>query len=428
MNNFTKLFKPPRGVPLDIFINKVCPSVIGLYAVFFISVFVFAFHQRGFTVTTDLTVFYEAAKFALSGQADKAYDPQAIQSAVKSLTEYSGQEFGWFYPPLFQFVVLPLALFKYRYASLLFLFMLPTVLLFSRAVKPFVPKNFMLVVLSFAPLWFNLLRGQNAFLTGGLLLSSLYFLLRKTKEKEGEVMSGLMAGLLSVKPQFCLILPVIYLVRKKYVALFVMVSVALIANLAASLLIGSDDLVFAWIKASEFARRLLETDGLDHDYWVNMPTIFSFVMLSAKHLGFGKAASLPYAYGAQFATACLSTSIVAQAWLKSHDEDEATNDRRVAVSVLATLMISPYLMVYDLTVLAVVVVFLLRDYGRTGSRVSLVSGIVLWAAPLPFFLLSVHYGVQLVPVVMVFVLLFLTRITKDATIRNNIVKQSGEKE
>lgn len=412
------------GAALDIFVNKVCPSVIGLYVIFFVAVFVFAFHQYGFTITTDLTVFYEASKFALSGQADKAYDPSVIQSAVKSLTGYGGQEFGWFYPPLFQFVVLPLAFFKYHYVPLLFLFMLPTVLLFSRAVKPFVPKNFMLVVLSFAPLWFNLLRGQNAFLTGGLLLLSVYFMCKKTRE--GDVLSGLMAGLLSVKPQFCLILPVIYLVRKKYDSLIIMIAVAITANLTAALLIGSDDLVFAWIKASEFARKLLETDGLDHDYWVNMPTVFSFVMLSAKHLGFGKAASLPYAYGAQFATACLSTSIVAQAWMKSRDEDEASNDRRVAISILAALMISPYLMVYDLTVLAVVVVILLRDYGRTGSRISLASGIALWVAPLPFFLLAVHYGIQIVPVVMVFVLLFLTRITKDDTIRNNIVKQNGE--
>src|SRR5258708_23754680 len=117
--------------------------------------------------------------------------------------------YGWLYPPIFLFVVTPLALLPYPIALAvwqgasfaLYLAVIATILRPIRNDHT-IARLWLIVAAAFPACFVNLGHGQNGFLSAGLFGAALAMLAPRP------VLSGVLFGLLAYKPQIGLLIPV----------------------------------------------------------------------------------------------------------------------------------------------------------------------------------------------------------------------------
>ncbi len=353
----------------------------GLTLVFFLT-FAFGFiwfsnfvSPKGYDIVSDLTVFWSASNLALNGHASDAYIVSKLREFVLMFYPDVKETFGWFYPPSFYLLILPLGLLPYVPAY--FAFILPTLAFYTLVVLRIVKNTEARWVLaSFSGLWINLLRGQNGFLTaaiGGLALLRL---------EKHPLFSGVVLGLLSIKPHLALMFPVALIAIGAWRTLITAFFSALAILIAGMAILGVDTFP-AWIHSLNVARQFTENNG--PSYWIHMPTIFAFCRL------FG--ASIAVSYTAHILVAVGATSAVWWVW---HYCREYT--LRAATLTTSTLLVSPYILEYDLTWLALSVAwmssFSLQHGWKMGEREVM---ILVWALPLLCSVVAKATTIQLGP-------------------------------
>jgi hypothetical protein len=203
----------------------------------------------------------------------------------------------------------------------------------------------MLAALAFPATFSNLGHGQNAFLTtalfgaGGLMLASRPFV------------AGLCFGALVFKPHLGLLIPVALLAGRQWKAITG-------AVVSAAALIGLSFATFgasAWtgfVAVSPLARAALEQDLVGP---AKMQSVFAAVRLWH--------GPLVLAYAAQALVALAAAAAVAVVFHRRR------NDRGAAAALMAgTLLASPFLLDYDLMLLAPPLAWLFAQAARGGFR------------------------------------------------------------
>ena len=163
---------------------------------------------------TDFISFWSASELSLHGHAADVYvlrKHQAAQLRIFPNLEHYGYT-AFFYPPVFLIICLPLALAPYFWS--LFLWLSLTGYACWQAIKKLLPnKTPWVVYSSFPALYINILHGQNAFLSCALLTQGIYLFSRKS------VYSGVFLGFLCFKPHLALCVPVFLVVARQWRAL-----------------------------------------------------------------------------------------------------------------------------------------------------------------------------------------------------------------
>lgn len=188
----------------------------------------------GAVIGGDYVAFDVAASAAAEGRAAEAYDQARFEAMLK---EYGPpkERFGltWQYPPTYFLVIAPLALLPYvaGYA----LWAGGTAALFFAALRAAGVGALALFVVLAAPATFQaVITGQNGFLTGALLLVAALFPNRRP------LLAGAAAALLTVKPQFGVLIPIAYLAAGCHRAFLVAAFGAMALALAATTMLGAD--------------------------------------------------------------------------------------------------------------------------------------------------------------------------------------------
>ena len=117
--------------------------------------------------------------------------------------------FAWHYPPPFLFVASLLAQFPYGVAFVgwAFLSMLP----YLAVMRAIVGRSFGLVLAAACPaLVINMMVGQNGFLTAALVGGTLSLMPKRP------VLAGICLGLLSYKPQYGLLFPIVLIAASQW--------------------------------------------------------------------------------------------------------------------------------------------------------------------------------------------------------------------
>ena len=343
--------------------------------------------SNGYTIISDLTVFWVASHMALAGHASHAYLMPELREAVMAVDPGVKGAFGWFYPPTFYLVVLPLGLLPYLPAYLTF--MLPTLAGYAAVVYRILPRRETLLVLaSFSGVWMNLLRGQNGFLTAAMAGMALLSLERRP------VLAGVFMGLLTIKPHLALLFPVAMVAAGAWRVLFVAAASAILFMAAATMMLGMETLL-AWTHSVNAARELMESNGAA--YWVHMPTVFSFLRL----LG----TPITAAYMGHTVVALGAATVVWWVWRYC-----VHGPLRAAALTTATFLISPYLLEYDLTWLALPVAWMTalgtKEGWLRGEREILVA---VWLLPLLSGIIAKATSIQVGPWVLLVLLWSITR-------------------
>jgi alpha-1,2-mannosyltransferase len=346
---------------------------------------------KGKALGTDFTSFWTASQLALSGAPTAAYDPALHQAAQARIFDRDIGYAAFFYPPPFLLICLPLALLPYGCSLLAWLAV--TGAAYVVVVRRIVGDQLgWLPVLAFPALWSNLGHGQNGFLSAALLGGGAWLL------RSHPVLGGLCLGSLIYKPHLGLVIPVALIAARRWDAIAAAAFAAVASGVASYLVFGSDTWQ-AFFALTALARATLE-HGIVGD--AKMQSLFAAIRLNG--------GSLTLAYTAQ---ALLGLGVCGLL-IQLHRRDFRSEAEAPAL-VAGALLASPFLLDYDLTLLAIPLAWLARQGLEQGFRPY--EKVVLALAffqPLIARPLAMQFGLALTPFIVYAVLILIYQRRIDA--------------
>ena len=295
--------------------------------------------EKGLGIPTDFVNVWSAGRLVLDGHPAQAYDwdiQKQVQVAVLG-QNYDGN-FAWHYPPPFLFVAAVLAHFPYAVAYVGWA--AASLVPYLAVMRAIVGRSFgLLLALAFPVVFTNALVGQNGFLTASLIGGTLYVMPTRP------VLSGICLGLLSYKPQYGLLFPLLLIAVSQWKVFFTAGSVAILMASLSWLAFGSESwqAFFHWMPM--FSQAFL-TEG--RAPWGKMQSIFALVRY------FGGTEQLAWVF--QWIMSGAVAVVLALMWRSR----VISYPLKAASLAAGALLITPYLFLYDLMVLAIPVAFLVR--------------------------------------------------------------------
>lgn len=316
--------------------------------------------RNGKPLGTDFSNVYAAGYLTWHGRPADAYEPARQHAAEKAIFGREVPFYGWHYPPFFLAVAFLVAAVPYAYGLVLWLVAsFAAYLAMLRAILP--RPETLLIAAAFPAVFINAGHGQNGFLTAALLGAALHWLDRRPW------LAGLLIGCLAYKPQFGVLIPIALLAGQRWSTIgAAILTVAALVGLSFAALGGN--VWHAFADSLNFTQTVVLEQG--DTGWEKIQSIFS----ALRNWG----GSLATAYAAQGALALLLAASLAWLW-----HSEAAFELKAAALAAGSLLATPYVLDYDLVVLAVAIVFLARHGLKHGFRdfeISLLAA--AWLAPL----------------------------------------------
>src|SRR5712671_4060350 len=358
----------PGAIPASLL--NLCFVLFVINAVFFPTAFFahwWIFDENGLGIPTDFVNVWSAGKLVLDGHPALAYDwdiQKQVQVAVLGQS-YQGN-FAWHYPPPFLFVASLLAHFPYAVAFIGWAAV--SLVPYLAVMRAIVGRPFgLLLAAAFPVVLTNTLVGQNGFLTASLIGGALYLMPTRP------VLSGICLGLLSYKPQYGLLFPLVLIAASQW-SVFVTAAIVAVAMAALSwLAFGTESwqAFFHWLPM--FSQAFL-TEG--RAPWGKMQSIFALVRY------FGGTEQLAWVF--QWIMSGAVALLLALMWRSR----SVSYPLKAASLAAGALLITPYLFLYDVMVLAIAVAFLVRIGLRQGFERHELPALGLVAALLLFYPLA----------------------------------------
>jgi hypothetical protein len=198
----------------------------------------------------------------------------------------------------------------------------------------------MLLAIALPAVYTNFLHGQNGFLIAGLFAAAFAFLGNGKSE-----LAGVAFGLLAIKPQYGLLIPIALVASGNWRAVVVAALVALAQIIVPTLVFGAE-VWTGFFDVMRHARVIVMENGA-----IGFEKIQS-VFAQARFLG----APPVVAYALQGATTLALAAYVFALW-----RGPARADVKAAGLIVAAVLATPYAVDYDLVVLAPAMAFLIRD-------------------------------------------------------------------
>ncbi len=300
----------------------------------------------GLGIPTDFVNVWAAGRLVLEGHPALAYDWDIQKQVELALLrqDFPGY-FAWHYPPPFLFVASLLAQFPYSVAfiSWVSVSLVPYLAMMRGIVgRPF---GWMLGI-AFPMVFNNALVGQNGFLTASLIGGMLYLMPARP------ILAGVCLGLLSYKPQYGLLFPLVLIAASQWTVFFTAAVVAVAMAFTSWLAFGTESwqAFFHWMPM--FSQAFL-TEG--KATWWKLQSLFSLV----RYLG----GTEQLAWAFQWVLTASVAVVLVLMW-----RSRVSYTVKAAALAVGTLLTTPYLFMYDMMVLAVPVALLVRIGLRDGFR------------------------------------------------------------
>lgn len=288
----------------------------------------------------DFVSYWAAAKLTLAGQPAVAYDVAAHRALEMTVAPVEGK-MPFPYPPPALFLLWPFGLLPFFWATIAW--STTGLLIYAWAVRKTLP-GLLPVALAFPPLLHSGIIGQNGAITAALFLGAMALL-------PGRPFSaGLLFGCLAMKPQLAVLVPLALLAGREWraaagsVAGFTGLSFASLAVFGAEAWRGFFDLLPLFGSAA--------SEGS-----VGWPRIAS-PYASLRMVGVPEAPALAI-HGL---VAIAAAAAVWRIW-----RDPSLVHARAAILAAATMLISPYLYMYDHVMLVAAVAWALRAQVRQSA-------------------------------------------------------------
>jgi len=335
----------PRAVPAALV--KGCFVLFLVNAVFFPAAFFahgWIYDAKGLGIPTDFVNVWAAGKLALDGHPAWAWDwdiQKQVQIEVLGRS-YDGN-FAWHYPPPFLFVASLLAMLPYPVAYIGWA--LASFVPYLAVMRAIVGRGFgLLLAAAFPVVLTNTLVGQNGFLTAALIGATLYLIPVRP------VLAGICLGLLSYKPQYGLLFPIVLIAAAQWRVFAAAAATTIMLAFVSWLAFGTDSwrAFFEWMPM--FSQAFLVEGRAP---WGKLQSIFATV----RYLGGAE----QLAWGLQWILGIAVAVTLALLW-----RSRVVYSLKAAALATGILLVTPYLFLYDVMVLAIAIAFLVRVGLRHG--------------------------------------------------------------
>ncbi len=366
--------------------------------------------RQGRPLGTDFSNVYAAGSYVLDGNPTAPFDPSRQFARERALFGPATPFYSWDYPPYFLFIAAALAEMPYGLAlavwqaSSLALYLLMMWAIVSSLLpsplwggsngrRPFgvgvaeqkfdatplpsiadggprlttspsrgeVTFLWRLLALAYPAVLINIGHGQNGFLTAALFGGALVLLDRRP------LLAGILFGLLVYKPQFGLMIPLALIASGRWRSFATAAGTVALLTLATTLTFGPQ-VWRAFLLSTGFSRTVvLEGGGAG---WYKIDSLFSWARMWG--------APIPLAYALQAALIVALGIAIVRLWRSA-----AAPALKSAALCLAAILATPYVLDYDLMVLAPAIAFFALDGLGRGFRAWEKSALAaLWLAPL----------------------------------------------
>lgn len=316
--------------------------------------------RNGKPIGTDFSNVYAAGQLTWQGHAGDAYDPPRQHEAEKAVFGREVPFFGWHYPPFFLAIAFLVAALPYAWG--LSIWVVASFAAYLATIHAILPRReTWLVATAFPAVFVNVGHGQNGFLTTALLGGALHLLARRPW------LAGVLIGLLAYKPQFGVLIPVA-LVAGGYWRTVASAILTIAGLVALSYIMLGANIWQAFAASTTFTQTVVLEAG--NTGWEKIQSIFSAVRM------WGGSVSLAYAVQAALAVAL--AAMLARLW-----HSGAAFELKAAALCAGSLLATPYVLDYDLVVLALAIAYFARLGFAQGFRSFEVSILAAaWTAPL----------------------------------------------
>ena len=294
------------------------------------------YDPNGLGIPTDFVNVWAAGKLALEGHPALAWDWDVQRQIELALLkqDFPGY-FAWHYPPPFLFVASLLAQFPYAAAFMGWAFI--SLIPYLVVMRAIVGRSFgWMLALAIPMVINNALVGQNGFLTAALIGGTLYLMPVRP------ILAGVCLGLLSYKPQYGLLFPLVLIAAGQWRTFFSAAVTTVVMFLASWLAYGTESwqAFFHWMPV--FSQAFLVEGKAT---WWKLQSLYSLVRFlgGSEQLGW----TLQW-----ILTATVGVVLVVM-W-----RSRVSYSLKAAALATGTLLITPYLFMYDMMVLAIPVAFL----------------------------------------------------------------------
>ncbi len=349
----------------------------------------------GRPLSADFTSFWTAARLASDGMPEAAWNPAAHAAAQQASFSpdagYGTDYYAFFYPPPFLLICLPLALLPYNTA--LAVWLAATGAAYFAVIRSLLPSKWAaLAALAFPAVLVNAGNGQNGALSTALMGAAALQLDRRPR------FAGACLGALCFKPQLALLVVPALVVARRWRSLGWAAGTAGVLCLGSLLVFGEK----AW-----------------QGFLANAP--LAKMALEAGLVGFPKMTSSFAAMRLLGATPLTAWSVQSVVSLAALIAVLSVSRRRPgaaaegATMAVAACLATPFLLTYDLMLIAVPLAWIAARAGRGGylpwEKLVLVTA---FALPLVAGPLALHTGAPVAPVVLTALLVIVVRRSRPA--------------
>ncbi len=303
------------------------------------------------------------------------FDATTYNAALRDMLGTAYPEHFWSYPPDVLLFIWPFGLMPYLPAYIAWCAI--GIALYLFACSGAIPRRHMLFLAVAPGVAVCIFFGQNGFYTAALLIGGLLCLDRRP------VLAGVLFGILTVKPQIGILLPVMLLLERRWITIASATATVVALVAATAMLFGWDVWVQFWQKVVPQQQWLTAHGGG-----------LLLVMVSSVFYG-ARLLHLPTAVGWTLQGMAAALALAAVIWCYWRRRDPALS---LALFVTATFLVTPYILNYDMVVLGFVVASLRDRADNTTADHRLL--IAVWSLPVTMMLAAVG-SIPLAPVVLI---------------------------
>ncbi len=323
---------------------------------------------------TDFMPFYAVGTLVRIGEGGAAWHDQVLASAVSAAVGHPIVGLHWLYPPGMLFATWPLA----------FLPVIPAYLLWiavglvgaGLVVWRLAPRTALAFLLPLCPAAVYCCMTGQVSLFATALAGGAFLLLERRP-----ALAGILLGILTLKIQIALLLPVALLAGRHYRALRWMIAAGAAIELGAAAVFGFDS-VLLWLQT---ATGDLSYVAIRPNLLFRMPTVYSLLV--------GLTQDKPLALALQTLSGLAAIALVWHAWRRSRD----LIVRSLAWSAAAVLAV-PYLFDYDLAIFLIPLAAMVARAAREPAGIGAVAVMsLLWSAAFLMKYAAIATGFQLAP-------------------------------
>ncbi|HYB90083.1 MAG TPA: glycosyltransferase family 87 protein [Candidatus Binataceae bacterium] len=331
---------------------------------------------------------YAASIAALKGDPAAVYDIH--RQHLQEMAAMGGRDtgvLGFHYPPTYLLMVLPLSMLPFFASWVVFESVtLAGYLVVLRRIAR-IPLGLWLAI-TFPAVIINFMCGQNGFLTTALIGGGLLILGR------WPLLAGLLFGLMTYKPQFAVLIPLALIAARRWRALTATAISAILFASVSSAVLGAP-VWRAFFSSIAFTQKIvLEHGAIDFS---SLQTIFGAIRMWGGGIG--------VSYVFQAAVAIYAASAVVWIWRTG-----CPFALKCAALAAGSLMVSPYVLQYDLVLLALPIAWLgIEGFEKGFLPYEKIVLLVAWAVPRIALPVSQIAGIPIGPIVIIALMTVIVR-------------------